>query len=420
MWPDEPSSDFIGESPLPTPPEDKKPKGKKKLAPTEVVPFAVVRQHLEKQYGAGVLVPARGMVSLAIPRIPFGIFPLDYALVGGLPAARISLLSGQKGCGKSTGALKASANYQRLCSRCCLWREQCQCAQPEQSMVVWIDVEGVFDPAWAEVMGVDLDENRFYLGRPEFAEQAIDIIDAVLRTNEVGFVVLDSIAQMTPTTEIEDTAMNWQQGLQARLVNKMMRKVVSAVQEGRRQGRMPTVLLINQLREKVTGFGHSIPMVEPGGRGQLFGSSVVIRMRQKEIHWEGSDKSRPPQAVTMGFKVQYSKVSPPGMEGEFTLALKDYEAVRKGESDDFRAVMGFAKRTGYVRKSLEKPGWYAGDKEFRTLAEITETWLQNRDDFAKAQLAIVERAHAPQSVPHTLSEEDEADGEAFGQGPGGV
>ena len=146
----------------------------------------------------------------------------------------------------------------------------------EPYTIALIDMEGSFDHEWAANLG--LDERTIVYVRPDTAEEAIDIYDSLMRTGAVDMMILDSIAALTPSKEVEESMEKWQQGLQARLVNKFIRKVqASANAVYQDYGRMVTQVWINQVREKIgVMFGDNTTI--PGGKGQGFATSVEVKM----------------------------------------------------------------------------------------------------------------------------------------------
>jgi recombination protein RecA len=348
--------------------------------------------NIEKAYGRGVVLPgSQARFALNITRIPTGIFTLDFALAGGIPARRVSMFSGRKGSGKTTTALKALANWQQLCSRCLTpWRRTedqrdpvapC-CANPMQQMAAWIDLEGVFDPEWAERCGVEMvardGTERIYVTRPSYAEEAIDIATGLIRVAEVGFMVVDSIAALVPRAEVEESANQKFMGQQAVLVNRFVRDVVGGMNAGLRDA--PTLILINQVRQKITGFTQPSE-VEPGGMGQIFAASVVVRMRRVEYDFGGRSADSPEVAkalkATSRFKVEFSKVGPPGATGEFTIVVQDHEAEgrpwRQGEMDDLEAVLTQAQAEGLLVRV--GAAWeYMGAVIAKTKDEVEQRW----------------------------------------------
>ena len=212
-----------------------------------------ILKSLKKKFGAAIVEQASAAQSVISKRIPTGVFALDFALAGGWPVGRVCTVFGQKSSAKSTVLLKTIGQAQRLCANCYTPHVEykCECGNFREVVSAYIDVEGAFDRPWAEANGVDC--NRLLLSRPEYAEQGLDIAEALLRSNEVDVLVLDSIAFMSALKEIEGSASDENPGIQARILGKGMRKFVAALNQlsNSNSGRKPTIFLVNQIRNKI-------------------------------------------------------------------------------------------------------------------------------------------------------------------------
>lgn len=178
--------------------------------------FNEILKKMKKKYGDDVILKANEAVGLGIPRIPTGIFVMDWACSAGIPIGRVSMFFGHEGSAKTTVALRVIASAQRMCRKC--FKYECDCKDREGFKVVFLDAEGAYSTAWAEKIGVQND--KLLIVRPEFFEQAIDIGDALLRSGECDLLIFDSVAGLAPLGEISSTSEDWQMGLAARLMNK--------------------------------------------------------------------------------------------------------------------------------------------------------------------------------------------------------
>jgi RecA/RadA recombinase len=317
---------------------------------------------------------------------------LDYVSGGGIPAGRITMLRGEKGSGKTTTALRIAAEAQKLCRNCLrpvadltvtrkgkderpIVTGMCDCVKNgifrvpqlegevdkdykarleemtnnsyEELIVTWFDIEGVFDPVWAGRVGLDV--SRVVFGRAETAESTIDIYDGLLRTGTVDFTVVDSVAMLTPSKEIEASMEEWQQGLQARLINKWVRKTSSAMSACAVEfNRVPTQIWVQQFRAKIG----TIPgKVVPGGMGQEFATSVELDFwtAKSEVKTEKVDVGKKgeevtiPLAQTIHVYCSKNKVAPPFKEGLYTQILTDSEGML-GQIDDVPVIMRWSKK----------------------------------------------------------------------------
>ncbi len=209
-------------------------------------------------YGEGIVV--EGYDDIA--RLPVGIFQVDLALGGGLPVNRVTEVYGKEGSGKTNFALKIIANTQRL--------------QPKKKCVL-IDIERTYDPTWGRRMGVDND--ALIIIRPDNAEQAVDIIEAFMRASDVVLIVLDSIAALTTTAEIEKSAEKDSVAARARVMSKLVNKVTSTFGVVDKEKRQLVLLGINQVRMKV-GVLFGSPEITPGGYAWKFMCSMRLRLRR--------------------------------------------------------------------------------------------------------------------------------------------
>jgi len=331
-------------------PERQQKKQKVEVEAVGSVSLAMLEQRIAKQYGEGVTMSGDSPEALAlrIVRIPTGIFPFDYATAGGFPRGRISLVSGFKGSGKTTKVLLAIAEWMRRTAR--------RSPQPKAS---WVDQENVYDPDWARACGVDL--SRLRITKPKYAEEAMDVFSTYLGAGEIELHALDSIAAMIPAKALEASALDDQQALLARRVNKWVAQVTGLMNAWQQQQAPRTVLLLNQVRTKLTGFGTVVPMIEPGGLGQIFAASLVVRCRRMKYVFErdtdAANAIGPLYAINH-FKVEQSKTSPPHVEGEYQLWTR---GPKRATPDTFEAFVLRAKEREHVRQ-LKSGAWLWGNE----------------------------------------------------------
>lgn len=344
---------------------------------------------LKKKFGSNIVNVASD-VYLGVPRIPTGIFPLDYALGGGYAGGRIQMLFGKKSSGKSTVLIRTLASAQNRCARCWAPRALCSCGENREASVVLIDAEGTFEPDWGRAHG--LDPSRLLLVQPEFAEQAIDIADALLRSKECDVLAVDSVAFLSLAKEQEESVEKEMPGNSPRLMGKMVRKFVSTLNSigNDNGGYKPTILLVNQIRYKVGVMFGSNETV-PGGEAIRYANSIESK------HWaekpemdEGLGK---PECINMRFKIEKNKTSPAYMEGNFKLYLSEVGHKKKGDIGDEDSIIDLSKKTGFL--DYKKPSWVVLDREFKTQDEAKEALILEpefgaewRDSLMKVLLAI--------------------------------
>jgi len=318
---------------------------------------------INKRYGDDCFVQASKSEKLNVrKRIETGILAYDLALGGGIPLGTIVTLKGEYSSGKSALAHRIGASFQRTCRNCgnplVLWNEIIQdgaqvacCDTPEPMRVVWFDAEGSYQNAWAERLGMSSEST--YVIRTEFAEQGIDIADSVIRSGECDLLVVDSVAHLTPSVEIEQSSEKWQMGVHARLMNKAMRKWVSAQNAvGMSRVVPPTILLINQIRMKL-GVMFGSPETSPGGKGIDFASSVICKVKRKGFIEDKSGSA--PFGQDMEVTIQKNKTAPPNRSCLFSLYFRDYMPYVAGASNIAEQLVAM----GEYWKLIEKGGaWY--------------------------------------------------------------
>ena len=281
---------------------------------------------IERQFGKGSIMRMGDQERVAIPSISTGSLGLDVALgIGGLPKGRICEIYGPESSGKTTLTLSAIAQAQK---------QGCVCA--------FVDAEHALDPIYAEKLGVDVDS--LLVSQPDTGEQALEIVDMLVRSNAVDMIVIDSVAALTPKAEIEGEMGDHHVGLQARLMSQALRKITGNVKNAN-----CLVIFINQIRMKI-GVMFGSPETTTGGNALKFYSSVRLDIRRIGAVKQGEEIIGNETRV----KVVKNKVSPPFKQAEFQI-LYNQGFNRLGEVLDFGVKLGMVDKSG---------SWYAynGDK----------------------------------------------------------
>ena len=247
---------------------------------------------LERQFGAGAVMRLGSSKVEQWPSVSTGALSLDMILgIGGLPLGRVVEIYGPESSGKSTISLTVVAEAQKMGLKC-----------------AYIDAEHALDPTYMSALGVNLDD--LLLAQPDYGEQALEIADKLIRTGELGVVVIDSVAALVPKAELEGDMEANQMGLQARMMSKGLRKIVGLANEHK-----TLVIFINQLRMKI-GIMFGNPETTPGGRALPYASSVRIDIRKKE---DLKDKAGDSIGIKVKAKVIKNKMAPPLKVTEFDI-----------------------------------------------------------------------------------------------------
>ena len=324
---------------------------------------------IERQFGKGSVMRLGEQARVPVDVIPTGSIALDVALgLGGLPRGRIVEVYGPESSGKTTVALHALAN-----------------AQKAGGIAAFIDAEHALDPSYAQKLGVDTD--ALLVSQPDTGEQALEIMDMLIRSGAIDVVVIDSVAALVPKAEIEGEMGDSHVGLQARLMSQALRKITGALSQTK-----TTAIFINQLREKV-GVMFGSPETTSGGKALKFYASVRLDIRRIETLKDGTESVGNRTRV----KVVKNKLAPPFRNAEFDI-LYGVGISREGSLIDLGVEQGIVRKAG---------AWYTyeGD-QLGQGKENARNFLHDNEDLAneiekkiKEKLGVGPRLDADANAP---------------------
>jgi len=302
---------------------------------------------IERRFGKGAIMKLGDAAQVAVEVIPTGSIALDLALgVGGVPRGRITEIYGPESSGKTTLCQHIIANAQRA-----------------GGFAAFVDAEHALDPVYAARCGVDT--NNLLISQPDTGEQALEIVDSLVRSNALDVIVIDSVAALVPRAEIEGEMGDSHVGLQARLMSHALRKLTGAISNSK-----TTVIFTNQLREKI-GVMFGNPETTTGGKALKFYASVRLDIRRTDTIKIGQDSVGNRTRV----RVVKNKVAPPFKSAEFDIMFSEGIS-REGGLLDIGLEMGLVKKSG---------AWInVGDIRLGQGRENAKEFLRQNSDVASA------------------------------------
>lgn len=332
-------------------------------------------KQIKKDFGEGSIMKLGSNHTMEVEVIPTGSINLDAALgQGGLPRGRIIEIYGAESSGKTTIALHVASEAQKM-----------------GGIVAYIDAEHALDPVYAKALGVDTDE--LLISQPDYGEQALEIADMLVRSGAVDLVVVDSVAALVPKAEIDGEMSDQQMGLQARLMSKALRKLTGTLNKSK-----TTMIFINQIRDKIGGFGFGPQTTTTGGKALKFYASVRLEVKRVGSVKQGDDVIGNETVV----KVTKNKIAPPFKEASFQI-MYGKGISRVGEILDMALDKDIVSKSG---------AWFSyGDIRLGQGKENVKARLEEEKDLLKSIEDDVMRAIKGKDMEENFEEnEDKEEG----------
>lgn len=320
--------------------------------------LSLVLKQIERNFGKGAIMRLGDATQMRVETIPSGALTLDVALGGGLPKGRIIEIYGPESSGKTTLALHAIAETQKM-----------------GGVAAFVDAEHALDPTYSAALGVDIE--NLLVAQPDNGESGLEIVDQLVRSAAVDLVVVDSVAALTPRAEIEGEMGDNQVGLQARLMSKALRKIAGNIGKSG-----ATVIFLNQLRQKI-GISYGNPEVTTGGNALKFYCSVRLDIRRIQTLKRGNEGM---YGIRAKVKVAKNKVAPPFRIAEFDIIFG------KGISN-IGCLLDLAEDADIV---VRKGAWYSykGDNVGQGRDNTISYLLENPEVAAEIEQKVKENLKA--------------------------
>ncbi len=317
-----------------------------------------VLSQIERSFGKGAIMRLGDATQMKVATVPSGAMTLDLALGGGYPKGRIVEIYGPESSGKTSVALHAIAEVQKLSGTAAI-----------------VDAEHALDPTYASALGVDIAE--LLVSQPDTGEEALEIVDQLVRSAAVDIVVIDSVAALVPRAEIEGDMGDAHVGLQARLMSQALRKIAGSINK---TGCL--VVFLNQLRSKIGGMGYGPQETTTGGNALKFYSSVRLDIRRIQTLKKGTDE----YGIRAKIKVVKNKVAPPFRRAEFDIIFG------QGISN-IGCIVDLAEETDILKR---RGSWYSynGENVSQGKENLVTYLKENLETLSEIEAAVKEKLSA--------------------------
>jgi RecA/RadA recombinase len=327
------------------------------------------------------------------PRLPSGIFALDYAIGGGFPLNQITVVQGPEHGGKTSLAKNALGMVGKICWRCMNLLDKCTCSLPSIRMRgYWSDIEGTFNRMWAESLGCD--SSTFYIDCSDDGNQAGDMLEYALRADDCGLVVLDSVGSLLSSAEVDGSLQDTFIGKQSKLAGDLAKRITQRLRNEAKRGHPCIAIFLNQIRA-VIGQMYGNPETGAGGYGIKHHAALRIRIAKRSMGSDSKYTDKDRGIVTAqkhAFGLEKFKNLRLCDSGEFIRATEDIpdKGIRKGMIIDHKLVFQYAKDFNVMDEESSnhfKIGDFVGNKN-----EIITYWMENPIEYLAAQKTIIDAA----------------------------
>ena len=343
-----------------------------------------------KKYGGNVFLKASS-APCDFPRLPSGIFAFDFTTAGGIPIGASSCIWGPWATGKTYIAQKIVSNLESVCFKCFSFVWDCKCATPDIRKAVYLDAEGGFDWSWAKSIGVPED---LTIVSGLVGEEYVDVFHSAIRADDVGLIVVDSLASMVPASEMEGSALDNYVMTTARMATYMVRKGKTLLLKERRRGHNVAVLILNQVRMKMATPGQS-PEEIPGGNASKHDFALSIRTGRRAVSKKDSGGLPMHTTTSLGLGGAMGKRKLLVLAGaaQFDVAASFEHEFTRGTPLDHAVVLKYAIDGDFLVKTTKGYTFSIQDREpieVKTQQALLDLWYDDSQQYLSAQRGIIE------------------------------
>lgn len=345
-------------------------------------------------------------VILNIPRIPTAIFDFDLAALGGMPLWRFNRIKGPEDGGKSTTAITMMKTLSMWCFGCMRYVDFCECDHgPYTLKSAYCDVENKFEKSWARRLGVS--DDAYYLPFVEKSGHWFDAAEALLRSDECGLVIVDSLGMILPSSEYDRSTEEHQPGSQARIITKAVQEISYRLGAEQRRDHPCTIIVVNQIRKNIGGYGN--PETEGGGHAAKHAIGLGVRIRKSlpdtKMFKSGDSKksvlnSGVEKPMAIGYVGAFDKDHLTTFKKGFKFLRAVEDIYSKTDEDqllypagtviDYKKSMAVGIELGYIQKEDNKPKVICRGTEFENRKRLREAWIEHPQFYYTCQLEMIE------------------------------